>query len=149
MITKKTKYALKALQYLCQRCGRGPVLISEISSKERIPKKFLELILLELKNVGILQSKKGKQGGYFLAKPSAEVRMSEILRALEGPLAPMPCLSKTEHAPCDDCLDENTCAIKKIFKEAYEAQIQHLEKSTLKDLSDFCDQANRVPTYQI
>ena len=150
MISKKAKYALKALQYLAQKCSKEPVLISEIAGKEKIPQKFLEAILLELKNKGILQSKKGKRGGYFLARPSAQIKISDLLRALEGPLAPLPCLSRTTaHATCEDCIDENTCGIKKVMQEAYAAQIGHLENTTLRDLVDFCDQVNIAPTYQI
>lgn len=129
--------------------SRGPILISELSEKERIPKKFLEAILLELRNQGILQSKKGKHGGYFLAKAPAQIFLGKVMRMLEGPLAPLPCLSKTAYAPCDDCLDETVCGIKKVLSSAYEAQFQILEKTTLKDMVDCRNDACGIPVYQI
>lgn len=135
MITKKTKYALKALAYLTHESDHGkPVLISELAANEKIPKKFLEAILLELKNKGVLQSKKGKGGGYALAKKPEKIDLITVMRILEGPLAPLPCLSQTAHAKCDECDNEVTCGIRSMMKSVYEAQIQVLEKLTLKDL---------------
>lgn len=137
MITKKTKYALKALAYLAQEFDhKNPVLISELAHKEKIPKKFLEAILLELKNKGILLSKKGKGGGYLLAKKPEKIDVITVMRILEGPLAPLPCLSQTAHAKCDECESETNCGIRKMMKGVYEAQLRALEKLSLQDLLD-------------
>ncbi|MBI3307483.1 MAG: Rrf2 family transcriptional regulator [Candidatus Omnitrophica bacterium] len=135
MISKKTKYALKALTLLAESgWGKEPELISDLAQRGNIPKKFLELILLELKNDGILQSKKGKGGGYFLAKKPSEIKLGTTLRLLEGPLAPLPCLSKTAYRKCDECEDENTCTLRLVMKEMYEAQSQILDNITLEDM---------------
>ncbi len=137
MITKKTKYALKALASLAEGYEhKKPILISELAEKDRIPKKFLEMILLELKNKGILHSKKGKGGGYFLAKKPDEIELITVMRILEGPLAPLPCLSQTAHKKCDECDNEVTCGIRSLMKGVYEAQLRALEKLTLQDLLD-------------
>ncbi len=97
MISKKTKYGLNAVIYLAKEFDKGAVLISDLAEDEKMPKKFLEAILLELKNRGILQSKKGKGGGYTLAKSPKEITVGEIVRALEGPLAPVSCVSQTAY----------------------------------------------------
>jgi len=108
MLAQKSKYALRALLVLAKEYGQGPVLISDIAHREALPQKFLELILLELRNHGILGSKKGKGGGYFLARRPELVHLGEVLRVLEGPLAPLPCVSKTAYVRCAECRDERT-----------------------------------------
>jgi len=100
MLSKKSKYALKALMVLAKEYGQGPVLISDVAQRAGIPRKFLELILLELKNQGILQSKKGKGGGYFLAREPRAISVGHIIRILDGPIAPLPCVSKTAYMRC-------------------------------------------------
>src|SRR3989338_5308800 len=113
IISKKTKYALKALIYLAQYYEtQNPILISELAVQQKIPKKFLELILLELKNKGFLQSKKGKGGGYRLAQKPDKIYVGPIIRALEGVLAPLPCLSENTSQKCEECMDQNSCAIR-------------------------------------
>ncbi len=154
MITKKTKYALKALATLAvEYQHKRPVLISELAERDKIPKKFLEMILLELKNKAILLSKKGKGGGYLLARSPEQIQLVTIMRALEGPLAPLSCLSKTAHAKCDGCESEQTCGLKMIMKEVYEMQIAMLEKLTLNDLTTLQAQlkskADSAPMYHI
>jgi len=134
MLSKKTKYALQALTLLTKEYGRGPVLISDLAEKERIPKKFLELILLSLKNKGILQSKKGKGGGYFLGKPPDSITLGEVIRILDGPLAPLPCVSQTAYRKCDECEDEMTCGIRPIMKEVRDETARILDGTTLLDL---------------
>src|SRR3990167_5861770 len=110
MITKRTKYALKALEELAHNYPSArPLFISALAKTGRIPKKFLELILLDLKNKRILDSKKGKGGGYLLAKRPDQIKLGEVLRILEGPLAPLPCLSVTAYRKCDECTNEATC----------------------------------------
>jgi Rrf2 family protein len=141
MISKKTKYALKALQYLAVHHKDGPVLISKLSEKERIPKKFLESILLELNKNGILESKKGKRGGYFLRKAPKEVTLGQVMRILEGPLAPLPCASQTAYRRCDECVDEKICAIRMVMKDVRDATARILDSTTLEDVLEMVESA--------
>ena len=134
MITRKTKYALSALVHLGRNEKSGPVLISDLAKQERIPKKFLELILLELKKHGILQSKRGKGGGYALGRPAELIRLGQVIRLLDGPLAPLPCVSETAYQPCDDCTDENSCGIRLVMKEVRDATAKILDNTTLADV---------------
>ena len=133
-MSTKTKYALKALQVLTKEYGQGPVLISEIARRESIPAKFLELILLELKNQGILQSKKGKGGGYFLARPPQTVSVGQVVRTVEGPLAPLPCVSRTSYMRCRECRDERSCGIRIVMKDVRDATARILDSTTLADV---------------
>ncbi len=141
MLSKKTKYGLKALFYLGKNSNRGPVLVSEIAAKELVPLKFLEAILLDLKNHGILQSKKGKGGGYFLQRSPELISMGEVIRVLEGPLAPLPCASQTSYQRCEECIDETVCGIRMIMKEVRDATAAILDGTTLRRLLDQVDQA--------
>jgi len=134
MLCNKTKYALKALQVLAKEYGQGPVLISEIARRENIPPKFLELILLELKNQGILHSKKGKGGGYFLARSPQSVTVGQIVRVMEGPLALLPCVSRTSYMRCHECRDERTCGIRIVLKDVRDATARILDSTTLADV---------------
>jgi Rrf2 family protein len=134
MISKKTKYALKALIYLGRRFDQGPVLIQELSRDENIPKKFLELILLNLKNNGVLQSKKGKGGGYYLGRPPKDVSIGNIIRILDGPIAPVSCVSETAYARCSECIDEMSCGIRLVMKDVRDAISNILDKTTLSDM---------------
>src|SRR5258708_19912446 len=117
MLSKKSKYALKAMLVLAKEYGQGPVLISDIAQREGIPRKFLELILLELKNQGLLQSKKGKGGGYFLGREPHLISVGHIIRVLDGPIAPLPCVSKTAYMRCRECRDERSCGIRIVMNE--------------------------------
>ena len=132
MLTKKAKYALKALM-LMARTGH-PMLIAEISEKEHIPKKFLELILLELKRDGLLESKTGRGGGYNLRARPAAVSVGRIVRLIDGPLAQIPCVSLTAYRKCDECTDETTCSIRMIMKQVRDATAEILDRTTLEDL---------------
>jgi Rrf2 family protein len=134
MITNKTKYALKALFRLCTLPADEPVLIAELAESEQIPRKFLELILVELKQHGILKSRKGRGGGYSLAKPPQDIALADILRITDGPLAPVPCLHKTTHERCDDCRDELLCPVRLGFEAAYGQYVRNLEQTTLADM---------------
>lgn len=134
MITRKTKYGLNAMMHLARKAGKGPVLISALAAEERIPKKFLELILLDLKNHGILKSKPGKGGGYSLARPSELIRVGQIIRITEGPLAPIPCVSETAYQRCEDCNDEESCGIRLVMKEVRDSTASILDNTTLADL---------------
>ena len=102
--------------------------------KENIPKKFLELILLDLKNHGILQSKKGKGGGYSLGRKPAAIKLGRVIRLLDGPLAPLPCVSQTAYVPCDECEDEKTCGIRIVMRDVRDAIANILDNTTLADV---------------
>ncbi len=133
MLSKKSQYAFKALTYLTEKYGQGPVLISEISKKKKIPLKFLENILLELKKEDILDSKKGKGGGYFLKKDPAKVKMATIIRLTNGPIAMLPCVSLYFYERCKNC-DEKQCGLHDLMIEVRDATLQIVENRTLKDL---------------
>ncbi len=143
MLSKKAKYGLRALLFLAKEHGQGPVLISEISQTEGIPKKFLELILLDLKNQGVLQSKKGKGGGYFLSKAPQAVTLGHVIRALDGPLAPLPCVSQTAYMKCEECKDEMTCGIRIVMKEVRDATAKILDGTTLGEVLERVERVAR------
>ncbi len=152
MISKKTKYALHALISLSNRYKRGlhnPTLISELANENRIPQKFLEAILLELRNKGILLSKKGKGGGYSLAKSPSQITLGSIIRIMEGPLAPIPCVSQTAYRRCDDCADEHTCGIRMVMKEVRDATAQILDNVTFEHVLDKSETAKVHEMYFI
>jgi Rrf2 family protein len=131
MISKKAKYALKALKVLTEEFGKGPVLISHVAERESIPKKFLEAILLELRNHGILQSQKGKGGGYMLRVDPARVNFAQVIRVIDGPIAPTPCVSLNFYVKCDDCADEETCMLRPIMEQVRDANLNVYENTTL------------------
>lgn len=134
MISKKTKYALKALIHLANLPNTEPVLIAELSRAENIPKKFLEFILLSLRKGGILQSRVGKGGGYYLALEPSKIALGSVIRILEGDLAPIQCLSETNYARCDECQDEATCGIKLVMVDVNRVMAQVLDGLTLADM---------------
>ncbi len=135
MLSKKTQYALKALGYLAAKYGEGPVLISEISRKKKIPIKFLETILLELKQAQILDSKKGKGGGYYLLQPPKKTNLATAIRVVGGPIALLPCVSLNFYEKCKDCT-EATCGLNKVMAQTRDATLKILEKKTLAELVD-------------
>ncbi|NGO63481.1 Rrf2 family transcriptional regulator [Rhizobium daejeonense] len=115
MISQKAKYALRALTVLARAETGDPVQISDIADRQKIPKKFLEQILLDLKRAGFVESRRGKQGGYLLLRPASEITYGEVLRLIDGPIAPLPCLSLTAYRRCEDCDGENDCEIRHVF----------------------------------
>lgn len=131
MISKKTKYAIHALVHLARKYGKGPVLIREISAEEKIPQKFLESILLDLRNAGILGSKKGAGGGYFLHRDPDDVNLAEVMRLFDGPIALLPCVTYRYYERCEECIDESTCGIRSVFFEVRKATVRILKKATL------------------
>ncbi|MBI5856599.1 MAG: Rrf2 family transcriptional regulator [Sphingobacteriales bacterium] len=133
MLSKKSQYAFKALTYLAEKYNKGPVLISEISKKKKIPLKFLENILLELKKAGILESKKGKGGGYFLKKDPSKVNVANVIRLVNGPIAMLPCVSLYFYERCKNC-DEKHCGLHDMMILVRDASLNILENRTLKDL---------------
>ncbi|CAA9211781.1 MAG: Rrf2 family transcriptional regulator [uncultured Adhaeribacter sp.] len=134
MLSKKAKYALKALLYLTKNADKGLVLISDISEKERIPRKFLEAILVDLKTQGLLQSTRGKNGGYALVKDPAQISVGNVIRMIDGPLAPIPCVSHLYYRKCDECVDEVTCEIRIVMKKVRDATAKILDTTYLTDL---------------
>ena len=132
-LTQKAKYALKALVFLAKEYDRGPVLITTIAEAEGISRKFLELILLELKNHGVLQSKKGRGGGYWLARPPEDIYLGAVIRVFEGALAPLPCASKRYYRRCEECKDEATCEVRAVMLEVKQATLRVLDSTSLRD----------------
>jgi Rrf2 family protein len=135
VLSRKSKYGLKALLVLAQQDGSGPVLVSDIARQEAIPKKFLEAILLDLNRRGVVQSKKGKGGGYFLRRAPAEITFGEVIRLLEGPLALVPCVSQTAYSTCSECVDERTCGVRLAMKDVRDATARILDHLTLADVN--------------
>ena len=134
MLSKKTKYGLKALAFLASHEGKEPVQIAEIAKQENISQKFLESILLSLRKTGFLGSKKGKGGGYYLIKDPKEVLMTDVMRVLEGPIAMVPCVSLNFYEKCDDCPDEKLCSVNKLMLKVRDANLAVYRNSTLADL---------------
>jgi len=131
MLSKKCKYAIHALVHLTKKYQQGPVQIQEIADVEHIPKKFLEAILLELKKAKILQSKKGKGGGYYLYRKPEEVNLIDIIRLMDGAIAMLPCVSLNYYEPCEECRDERKCGIRTAFIEVRDETLRILGGSTL------------------
>lgn len=141
MISQKAKYALRALSALARGDQKQPLQILEIATSHNIPKKFLEQILLDLKREGIVRSLRGKTGGYLLLRPATDVTFGEVLRIIDGPLAPLPCLSITAYRRCDDCDGEVSCEIRHVFHRVAEAERAVLFSATIADGIQLADQA--------
>jgi Rrf2 family protein len=133
MISQKAKYALRALVALCRIPPGESLIISEISREQAIPKKFLEQILLELKRAGIVMSRRGRLGGYVLLRPAEKITFGEVLRLIDGPIAPLPCLSKIAYRKCSDCGAEENCEIRHVFARVTIATREVLDQTTLAD----------------
>lgn len=149
MISQKAKYGLKAALFLAKRYAQGPVLITDIAREEGMPQKFLEAILLELKKSGLLLSKKGKGGGYILGKHPDEIMMGDIIRLLDGPLAPVSCVSETAYARCKDCVSEEQCEIRMVMKEVRDAMSNILDRSSLADAIERAQINRKVENFVI
>jgi Rrf2 family protein len=133
MLSQKAQYAFRALTHLVDKFQKGPVLISEIATQKRIPLKFLENILLELKKAGILDSKKGKGGGYFIRQDPAQTTIASIIRIVDGPIAMLPCVSLYFYQKCKNC-DEHNCGLHGMMEQVRDATLGILENRTLRDL---------------
>jgi Rrf2 family protein len=133
MISQKAKYALRALVMLAKAKDGEPLLIGEIAETQKIPKKFLEQILLSLKNHGIVESRRGQRGGYLLLRPANAITFGEILRIVDGPVAPLPCLSLTAYRKCEDCSAEDECEIRRVFARLAETTRTVLFGTTIAD----------------
>ena len=134
MLTKKSKYGIKALIFLGKNYGAQPVQIMRIATEEQIPKKFLEQILLELRNAGLLYSVKGAKGGYSLNKDPKDIRLTQVIRLLDGPIALLPCVSLNFYQKCDECKSEEVCAIRDTFVEVRDAMLQILNYTSIADI---------------
>jgi Rrf2 family protein len=134
MLSHKAQYAFRALTYLVNKYDEGPVLISEIARKKKIPLKFLETILLELKNAGVLESKKGKGGGYYIKESPSKTSIASVVRIVDGPIAMLPCVSLYFYSKCKNC-DEKNCGLHDIMEKVRDATLKILENRTLKDLA--------------
>ncbi|MGA8171702.1 MAG: Rrf2 family transcriptional regulator [Methylocystis sp.] len=148
MLTKKAKYGLKALVFLAGIDPGQTALVADIAAANQIPKKFLDAILGELRNAGFVHSKKGKGGGYTLARTAEEIGVGNVIRVLDGPLAPIQCASRTVYRRCDDCTDETHCAVRLVMLRAREAIASVLDKTTLaqmRDLGEAGDSPKGVP----
>ena len=147
MLSKRSKYAIKALLALADHERGEPVRIVDLAQEEQIPPKFLELILLGLKNQGILQSRKGKGGGYLLARDPADIYLGQIVRMFDGPLAPVPCASQTAYMACADCPDEAVCGVHLAMKAVRDATAKVLDGTSIATLRrQMADVSHLIPT---
>ncbi len=135
MLTRKGKYGIKALVHLAHLPFGQLAFVGDIASKNNIPKKFLDAILGELRNAGFVQSRKGKDGGYRLARPAEEIMVGHVVRVLDGPLAPISCASRTRYQPCEDC-DEAVCQVRHMMLEVRQAIADVLDHRSLAALRD-------------
>ncbi len=132
MISQKAKYALRALIVLAKAPKGATMQIAEIAAEQNIPQKFLERILLDLKNRGYVVSRRGSQGGYALLKPATEIMYGEVLRLIDGPIAPLPCLSMTAYRPCEDCEEgEASCEVRRVFAKVADSTRKVLDKTSI------------------
>ena len=145
-LSKRTQYSLRALYALTRNYGAGPVLITSLAQEEVIPKKFLEQILVSLKEAGFVASKKGKGGGYVLAQPPEKITIGSVIRAVEGPLAPLPCASETRFRKCDECVDVATCGTRIVMRRVRDAMAAILDATTL---GMVCQEVNQAKTQQV
>ena len=137
MITQKMKYALKAMLVLGDEAAQPnpeALTIEKIARRSDTPKRFLEQILLEIRNAGMVSSIRGRSGGYLLIKRPSDISISELLRLIDGPIAPLPCLSRTAYQRCPDCTDEETCRIRRTFADVFSGYLQIIDSLTLADL---------------
>jgi Rrf2 family protein len=133
MLSQKAKYALRALLALAQDGDDQPLMIGGVAERHNLPKKFLEQILLDLKHHGLVQSRRGRHGGYSLLRPASEISFGEVVRIIDGPLAPLPCLSKMAYRRCEDCPGEESCAIRRVFALTHQVTSAVLDRTTLAD----------------
>lgn len=136
MLSQRTRYAIRALQHLADRYGEGPVQLMEISEAQNIPAKFLTVILSEMKRAGLVDTLRGKEGGYWLAKPPAEVTYGHIVRLTRGSLALVPCASRLAYEKCKNCIDENICRLRRVMLAVRDETANILDQMTLADKND-------------
>jgi Rrf2 family protein len=134
MISQRSRYALKALLHLARLPSGKVAKARDIAEQENIPEPFLEQIMVDLRRAGFVDSRRGKAGGHLLARPASLVTLAMVLRSIEGPVAPLTCLSRTAYRRCEDCQDEKSCALRRLFKETHDAMLHVLEQRTLADI---------------
>jgi Rrf2 family protein len=140
MLTQKAKYGLRALAVLAEAGAimpsrRATLPIQDIAARANAPRKFLEAILLDLRRHGFVDSQRGKSGGYALARPAAQIPLSDLIRAIDGPLAPIPCASLTAYRPCADCAEPADCAIRRVMRQVRDATAAILDGTMLADIA--------------
>jgi Rrf2 family protein len=145
MLSKKAKYALQACLSLAGEPPGQPILIAALAGRDGIPKKFLEIILLDLRNAGLLASRKGKGGGYHLAKPPQQIYVGQIVRLMDGPVAPVPCVSQTAYQPCAECHDERYCGIRLVMKDVRDAIAGIYDNTSLTDVLERQKKVRSLP----
>jgi len=133
MLSQKTRYALRSLLFLAEKSTASPIQLAAIAATQRIPPKYLELIMLDLKKAGLVTSQRGPRGGYVLTRPAGEISFGQIVRAMEGPIALVSCASVNFYAPCGDCHDEATCAIRRAFSDLRDRSTEILDGISLVD----------------
>ncbi|PKP19723.1 MAG: transcriptional regulator [Bacteroidetes bacterium HGW-Bacteroidetes-21] len=136
MLSKKAQYSFYALKYLAMRFDKGPVLIQEIAESEHLPKKFLETILLDLKGMGLVSSKKGKGGGYYLIKNPADISFAEVVRYFDGAIALLPCATFNYYEKCSQCRDEDSCGMRSVVKSIRDEVVNIMKTFSLQDILD-------------
>jgi Rrf2 family protein len=141
MLTKKAKYGLKAMVHLARLDRDVGASIGEIAEANDLPKKFLEAILVDLRNAGFVRSRKGRGGGYALARPAEDVPVGDVIRALDGPLAPIPCASRTAYMPCEDCADLASCSVRLVMQQVRDAMADILDHTSLAVMRDRASEA--------
>ena len=144
MLTRKGKYGLKALVHLAHLPAGQLAFVGDIAATNNIPKKFLDAILAELRNAGFVQSRKGKVGGYRLARAPSEIKVGHVIRVLDGPLAPFPCASRTRYEPCEDC-DEATCQVRHMMLDVRNSIAKVLDNRSLEDMRDILQDIPDAP----
>lgn len=144
MITQKTKYALKALMALGALEKGQALTIVEVAQRSGAPKRFLEHILLDLRKAGYLGAKRGRAGGYFLIRDPQRISLGELLQKIDGPIAPLPCLSRRAYRRCEDCTDEASCQLRRVFGELFWSYLLLVESLTLQDLLQGTGGAERI-----
>jgi len=133
MISQKAKYAFKALIHLARQPKGATIQIDDIAREAGVPRKFLEHILLDLKHQGMIASRRGRSGGYVLVRPAEDITIGQVLRAIDGPIAPLSCISRTAYQACPDCPDEENCGVRRMFAAPYAAQLLLFDATTLAD----------------
>lgn len=134
MLSKKAQYAFYALKYLAEHSDKGPILIGDIAEAEKLPKKFLETILLDLKNMGVVSSKKGKGGGYYLIKKAGDISFADIVRYFDGAIALLPCATYNYYESCSQCRDENTCGMRSVVKAIRDETVNVMKTFSILDI---------------
>jgi Rrf2 family protein len=143
MLSQKARYAFKALIALSRRRPNESLQARDIAAAEQIPLSFLEQILLDLRRAGLVGSRRGRDGGHYLLKDAAKISLGQVIRLIDGPVAPLPCLSRTAYRRCPDCKDESACAVRRVFKRTYEASLAVLEQTSIADACADNDQLDQ------